>query len=386
MKIVDFTSEYESDETPTAADLTLKAQTYAENNDIEIPHVNLSVAFVPLYQTEEYKNIAPLERVSLGDTVHVDFPKLGVTATARVIKTEWDSELKRYESVELGDAKANMNTIINEAVNEAKKSSQQDKTFIEDQLNEMASLIINGLGLHRTLVPVAGGGYRIYLHNKETLEDSDTQYVMSANGFLVSTDYGQTWNAGFDSEGNAVLNSLATITLKALEISGSSIRGSVITFGSTKTMTMQTNSDSTGVLFEGDGNVDFESQGHFTVTNKSVYSATDIYNRLTLDYGQAVLSNYNASANNIQAGRFYLSSSSEDNNASVNNYDIGGSGAISSMIYSGSTQYTNYVTIDVRDASGVVKGKIDLSYEKSTGKAYVNVKADGFFYNGSQKW
>ena len=269
--IVDFSSDYETDATPTTAELTAKAQAYAEANDIEVPKVNMEISFVPLYQTEEYKNIAPLERVSLGDTVHVYFEKLGVEASARVIRTEWNVLLERYESVELGEAKANLNTIINEATQQAKNEATQSQGYLESELNQMASLIINGLGLHRTLVPVDGGGYRIYLHNKETLAESDTQYIFTSEGFLVSTDYGQTWNAGFDAEGNAVLNSLATISLKALEIYGGTITGSTIIFGDPDgtNITASPNSNNTGILFDGSGRIEFNSVNEYKVINRT---------------------------------------------------------------------------------------------------------------------
>ena len=389
--IVDFSSEYQTDETPTSADLTAKARAYAEANNIEIPHVNLDIGFVPLYHTEEYKNIAPLERVSLGDTVHVEFPKLGVTATARVIRTEWNSELRRYESVQLGDAKANMNTVINQAVGEVRKQTDADKGFLEDQLNEMATLIINGLGLHRTLVAVDGGGYRIYLHNKETLAESDTQYVMSANGFLISTDYGQTWNAGFDSEGNAVLNSLSTITLKALEIqgatiTGTTIRGSTIVFGSSRTMTMQTNSAKTGVLFSGNGSVEFESESNFMATNKSSSSATDIWNKFQMMYAQSELNNYNPQKNNIQAGKLALSSSSTDHISLLRTYEISNGGNAAVMVYEASTATQNLVNLTVYDTNATRKGYIELAYNKNSGETTVNIYADSFWFNGSKKW
>lgn len=384
--IVDFSSEYETDETPTSADLTAKARTYAEANNIEIPHVNLDIGFVPLYQTEEYKNIAPLERVSLGDTVHVEFPKLGVTATARVIRTEWNSELHRYESVQLGDAKANMNTVINQAVGEVRKQTDADKGFLEDQLNEMATLIINGLGLHRTLVAVDGGGYRIYLHNKESLAESDTQYVMSANGFLISTDYGQTWNAGFDSDGNAVLNSLSTITLKALEIQGSTITGTTIVFGSSRTMTMQTNSAKTGVLFSGNGTVEFESESNFRATNKSSSSTTDIWNLFQMMYGQSELDNYNPQKNNIQAGKLALSSSSSDHISLLRTYEVSNGGKNAVEIYEASTATRNFTSLTVYDTNGTRKGYIELAYNKSSGETTVNIYADSLWFNGSKKW
>ncbi len=53
------------------------------------------------------KNIAPLEKVKLCDTVTVKFAKLGVSAKAKVIKTVYDVLAEKYKSIELGDAKSN---------------------------------------------------------------------------------------------------------------------------------------------------------------------------------------------------------------------------------------------------------------------------------------
>lgn len=280
VKMVDFSSDYENT-VPTTEDLTQKAQSYAENNDIEIPNVNLSISFVPLYQTEEYKNIAPLERVSLGDTVHVYFEKLGVEASARVIKTVWNGNLGRYDSIELGNAKANLNTVLNEVQQQSKDDVETSKNYIEAELDQMATLIINGLGLHRTYVQ-AGSGYRIYLHNKETLAESDTQYIFTAEGFLVSTDYGQTWNAGFDSEGNAVVNSLSTIVLKALEIYGSYMCFGDYPDGKYIEASTYSNSSSVpqGVSFDGTGTIRMRPQEEFYLQN--IDSSENIINSLRL--------------------------------------------------------------------------------------------------------
>ena len=220
---MDASNDFSIDNIPTAADLTTYAQNYATNNDIESPKLTASIEFVPLWQTDEYKEVAPLERVSLGDTVHADVSEMGMTATARVIKTVWNLNTQRYDSLILGSVKSSLASIIQSTVQTARDEAEKATSVVSGQMNEIASLIINGLGLHRTLVPTADGGYKVYLHNHATLADSDVQYYMSAGGIMVSTDYGQTWNAGFDAEGNAVLNSLATITLKALEIYGSRI-------------------------------------------------------------------------------------------------------------------------------------------------------------------
>lgn len=362
--IVDFSSDYDQEHLPTVADLTAKAQSYATNNNIEIPRVNLSISFVPLYQTEEYKNIAPLERVSLGDTVHVFFEKLGVEATARVVKTVWDVNLNRYHQIELGSAKANLNTVLNEVKQEVLDETKSNTSYIEGQLNDMAGLIINGLGLHKTNVPVEGGGYRMYLHNKPTLAESDTQYVLSAGGFLVSTDYGQTWNAGFDSQGNVVVNSLSTIVLKALEI-----YGSTITFGdiNDKYITAEQyelNGSNVGISFDGNGYVRFKPQEEFKVENIAS-NGTSVINSLAMNRDTATngayVNIYNRDINkNYQpANRVSLNNNTNSNVLALHNYDTKNSGTTT---YLGNfITFTSNATNNTIDLYNYKKGSSDIA-------------------------
>lgn len=271
---VDFSSDYESGQIPTPSELLQKATTYAQNNSIEVPSINIKIDFIPLWQTEEYKNILPLERVSLGDTVHVYFDKLNVEASSRVIKTQWNVLTNKYDSIELGDAKANLNTIINDsvstAVDDAVSQLDIDTSYIESKLSNITSLIANGLGLR---ISTDSQG-RIILHNEETIANSQYQYMITSQGFVMSNDYGQTWNSGWTTSGDAVVNSLATIVLNALEINGSTINGTIINFGdlSDKYITAQSfdaDGDNVvdGVTFDGNGYVRFQPQEQFTVNN-----------------------------------------------------------------------------------------------------------------------
>ena len=267
VKIVDFSGDYQSGDTPSQADLYSKAQTYATNNDIEVPNVNIKVSFVPLWQTEEYKDILPLERVSLGDTVHVFFEKLGVTATARVIKTVWNVNLNRYEEIELGSARANLNTVINDTVDSAIENAMSDieinTGFLEEEMFNMSKLIANGMGLHIT----KDSQGRIYLHNEEQLSNSQYQYQITSNGFMLSDDYGQTWNSGWDISGNAVVNSLATITLKFLQGYGMYMRFGDVNSNYIEVAPYSENNNPMGVSFDGSGYVRFQPQEQFIVNN-----------------------------------------------------------------------------------------------------------------------
>lgn len=395
--IVDFSTDYEMGETPTTAQLTAKARAYAEANDIEVPKVNMEISFVPLYQTEEYKNIAPLERVSLGDTVHVYFEKLGVEASARVIRTEWNVLLNRYESVELGKAKANLNTIINETAQQTKTEVTDSQGFLESQMNQMATLIINGLGLHRTLVPAEGGGYRIYLHNKETLAQSDTQYIFTAEGFLVSTNYGQTWNAGFDSQGNAVLNSLATITLKALEINGSTINGTVINgstingativFGTNNSKQITASGDSTGVEFNGEGRAEFRTVDGFYVRNVDTSNVMASVFEMSLPGTTRRIEIENYDENGNYSGEIAAYNDKNYKRVEFEVYDDTGNGPAIATIrveYNRSTGENSVELVSYKrssSSSASVSSSISLD---SFGE--VRIRGTHVYFNGVQKW
>ena len=387
IKIVDFSSDYESGQTPTTNELTTKAQTYATNNDIEVPNVNIKISFVPLYQTEEYKNIAPLERVSLGDTVHVYFEKLGVEASSRVVKTVWNVLLNKYDSVELGSTKANLNTVINDSIESATSDILSnldiDTGAIEEELSEMSQLIINGLGLHCTKVPLQSGGYRLYLHNADTLANSQYQYVITAQGFMISDDYGQTWNSGWDIQGNAVMNSLSTITLKALEIYGSYIQGSQILFGDPNSnyivvepFDYNNDNDPDGITFDGSGYVRFRPKQKFIVqnldTNNGVLnqfimeSYSTQYNRPHIE-----LANYDTS--NALVNRITLLSTTTFNTVQMYSMLISDPTKTGSQLSVSSTTSDNHIYMDVCDSSGSLQTYLRLV---STGQSTLRTNGD----------
>lgn len=74
---------------------------------------------------------------------------------------------------------------------------------------QFSMLMANAMGFFQTDVTQSDGSTVSYLHDKPLLADSQTIWKRSIDGFAVSTDGGQTYSAGFDSQGNAVLNILS---------------------------------------------------------------------------------------------------------------------------------------------------------------------------------
>lgn len=107
---LDLTQEFDGE--PSDEELREAAQKYIEDNQIGIPEISITVSFVQLEQTEEYKHLQAYEHISLFDTVEVEFPKLGVSSTARVTTTVYDAIANRYTSITLGDSRANASDTI----------------------------------------------------------------------------------------------------------------------------------------------------------------------------------------------------------------------------------------------------------------------------------
>lgn len=247
---------------PTVSEINAKAQAYIEANDLSSPHVSLTVKFINLADTEEYKDIARLEEVHLCDTVQIDFPKLGISASAKVNKTVFNVLTEKYESIELGDAKSTLARTILDLNRQAESSAAEQAGFLDSYVMGLTQIITNSLGLFQTIEEQPNGARKIYLHNEPTLAASQYQWTINSGGFAVSQDYGATWTAGIDSDGNAVFNSLAANTINALTINGSTINGSVVVFDPDGVPITATGSSlgEGGVIFTGDG--DFTVEAH----------------------------------------------------------------------------------------------------------------------------
>lgn len=100
----DFSTSFEG-EIPTKEQLNAKALSYIDSNTLGVPDVSIHVEFRQLWDSPEYEHIRNLEQVSLCDTVSVYFPQLAVIAKAKVVKTEYDCLLERYNFVELGSVR-----------------------------------------------------------------------------------------------------------------------------------------------------------------------------------------------------------------------------------------------------------------------------------------
>lgn len=99
---VDLSSDFETQ--PTDAEMRTAASAKLEASLAWMASESIKVDFVALWQTEEYKDYADLQRVSLGDTVNVYYPELGIVANGqRVVKTVYDTLRERFTEITLNE-------------------------------------------------------------------------------------------------------------------------------------------------------------------------------------------------------------------------------------------------------------------------------------------
>lgn len=97
------------------------------------------------------------------------------------------------------------------AVVQARKVAQAQLSVYDKQMQLLTQLMSQSLGLFKTEQVQEDGSIIYIMHNKADLNSSNIQWKMTANGMAVSNDYGKTWNAGIDKDGNAIFNIMSAI-------------------------------------------------------------------------------------------------------------------------------------------------------------------------------
>lgn len=97
------------------------------------------------------------------------------------------------------------------AIVQAREVAQAKLSVYDKQMQLLTQLMSQSLGLFKTEQVQEDGSIIYIMHNKADLNSSNIQWKMTANGMAVSNDYGKTWRAGIDKDGNAVFNIMSAI-------------------------------------------------------------------------------------------------------------------------------------------------------------------------------
>lgn len=176
-------------ETPTELELYKAAKKYIKDNDIGVPKVSIEVSFEPLSKTSDYKDYAILEEIRLCDTVYVEFPELGVSATAKCVKTVYDALSDKYKKIELGSIKNNLANSLSEQSKTLANATS--KTYVDNLLDDTVMAISGNSGGYVVIHSSKGGKHpdEILIMDEPELENAKRIWRWNMSGLCYTDNF-----------------------------------------------------------------------------------------------------------------------------------------------------------------------------------------------------
>ena len=232
VKIVTVDLSGEFDEPPTADQLRAATSKYISENNLGVPIVSLTVSYAQLEETEEYKHLKLLERVSLFDTVNVEFPLLKVSATAKAVKIVYDVIADRIKSVTLGSVRQNIADTI--AIQKNEIAKKPNKTDMQNAVESLTKTVLGARGGSVRMLDENGDGEPDTLYIADDPDPTQAVKVWrfnyegwgaSRNGYAGPFEMGATFKDGI------VADFITTGTLNAENVEFENLKAESIVSG-----------------------------------------------------------------------------------------------------------------------------------------------------------
>mgnify|MGYP002624975340 CR=1 FL=1 len=212
---IDFSTAFE--EPPSEEALRTRAQAYVRNNAQETIPASIDVSFVALWQTEEYKDWAPLQKLKLCDTVTVYHKGLGIENKARIVSVVYDVILERYDKMTIGEVKTNLGDSIRQISEEIKKDVPTSASI--SQAISLATNILSGGTGGYIMINTNAQGQPVEILAMDTADIQTASRILKIdrNGVSVTdAGYAGAYTVLLDMDGKldaAVLNGIIDAAL-----------------------------------------------------------------------------------------------------------------------------------------------------------------------------
>lgn len=174
---------------------------------------SIAIAYATFGDIVKFKDTRGTEHVSIATDIEFTFG--GNTEFSCKARSVEEQEQNYPDGVQIK---------VDQSLTETKKELSAYDTKLK-QMNELAA---NSLGVYTSEELQEDGSIIVYRHNKPQMSESTVIYKTAADGFFLSTDGGKSWKAGFDSNGDAVLNILSAIGINADWINVGTLLGKFI--------------------------------------------------------------------------------------------------------------------------------------------------------------
>ena len=233
--ILDLSAEF--DTPPAKAQLQAKANAFINANDLDTVARHYKVSFVPLWQTEEYKNLAVLERCSLCDTVTVIHEKEKVKA--KIIKTVYDVLNERYISIEMGNAKSNFAQTVTQQLKQVDDNISSTKSFLQQSIERQTKRITGNQGGYVVMNDDNQDGYpdEILIMNDLSIGAATKLWRANLSGIGYSNNgYNGPFELAMTMDGEINASMITTGSLNASMITTGILNADLIKAGTIKSV------------------------------------------------------------------------------------------------------------------------------------------------------
>ena len=205
---VDFSSDVDPESaTPVRTQLATLAAAYISKNNFTNVVESITLDFVQLQGLTE--------RVDLGDTCHIYFEALGISASIKCIATVWDVLEGRYTSTTFGELKTNIADTI--AKQEKEVEEKPSTSYMQEAIDRATELITGNLGGYVVVHDSNGDGQpdEILIMNTPDINTATAVWRWNKNGLGYANSYSGPYGLAMTSSGEIVADYVKTGTLNA---------------------------------------------------------------------------------------------------------------------------------------------------------------------------
>lgn len=221
-KVIPLDLSEKFDDPPSQADLRAAANEYLSSNLPQSIPKEIDISFVALWQTDEYQNVAPLQRLSLCDTITVLHEKLGISAAAKIISVTYNVLTERYDKMTVGEARASMFEDISKDINDSQPANLVRKTDMQKAIEHATDMINGSLGGHVVLTTNANGEpEEILIMDTDDIATAVNVLRINQNGIGFSSHgYQGPFETAWTLDGHFVADFITAGYLSATRIKG----------------------------------------------------------------------------------------------------------------------------------------------------------------------
>ena len=344
---------------PTVEQLRAAAQSRLNSSEAWLPHHNITISFVDLAHTEDYKDVAALQRVSLCDRVNVYCGPLGVTAAkVQVVRVVYNVLTEQYDEIELGQPRTNFSDTIMASV-EQLVAGYPSMDVLEGAIDSATRQITGAKGGHiRDIYDANGDRMELVIIDTMDIATARKVWRWNSGGFGYSSNgYAGPYSLAITQDGAIVADfitagKLSTNVIEANSIGVGKLTGT-ISGGLNNTWVLDLTNGTLTI-----GNISASNITTGTMSADRIYGGTINGNNVTVtNLSASSITSGTLSADRISGGTI------NGNNVTVTNLSASSitSGTLSADRISGGTINGNNVTITNLSASSITSGTLSAN-------------------------